>query len=317
MSKQLPATQSRQLPTTGSAGLPMPASLDEVYKLGNLLHASGMFPDIKSQAAVAVRIMVGMEMGLSPLAAMDAIYISKGGKLGVHAKALAMQIKRSGVYDYDVLEHDDTICTLQFTKHGKPIGKPLTWTMERAKTAEILSGPTGHMWKKYPRNMLFAACIRDGARFYCMDIFAGAPQVVDDPDHVVDVELGERRAENARINQTAQEYADDRAAETGEETKIKLEDRLQAEIDEGSPERAESAQQELEMWQDVKAPDPTALMKAGAANGWKPPQLNRYIYDTYELQPGEIKSNMTQEQFDEALAYVGSNPPPAKAASKE
>jgi hypothetical protein len=82
---------------------------------------------------------------------------------------MACVIKRSGRYDYRIVEHDNDHCKLEFTKDGKPIGES-SFTMGDAQKADLHKGDN---WRHYPRNMLFARALSNGANWYCPELFGG------------------------------------------------------------------------------------------------------------------------------------------------
>jgi len=150
-----------------SQGQMDPMSIAKVFR------ASGMFPDIQSEAAAATKIIIGRGLGLTDYDAMSGLHIIKG-KAVLAANLMAAAIKRSGKYDYRVVEHTDAVCTIEFYGGGKPIGST-SFSMEDAKRA----GLGGDNWRKYARAMLFARCISMGYRTHCPDALGGAPVYVE------------------------------------------------------------------------------------------------------------------------------------------
>ena len=154
-------------------------SLAEPMSLGDIFVQSGMFPDIKSQAQAVVKILAGRELGLAPLESMTNIYIVNG-KVALQAKIIGSLIKKSGKYDYMIEEHTDEKCTIIFYElqlptsenrklESKEIGKSTFTTADAAKAGIINKA----VWKAYPRNMLFARALSNGARWYTADVFCG------------------------------------------------------------------------------------------------------------------------------------------------
>lgn len=153
------------------------AGLD-VQTLGRVLVQSGYFQDTKMSQAI-VKVLAGQEIGLGPIAAMQGVYLVKG-RVSYSANVIASSIQRSGRYRYRVQKLDRSVCTLQFYERwsgGKwePVGES-TFTLDDAKQAGLLNGT----YTQYPRNMLFARALTNGARWYCPDVFNGV--VVYTPD---------------------------------------------------------------------------------------------------------------------------------------
>ena len=148
------------------------AQLDPMT-IAKVFRASGMFPDIQSEAAAATKIIIGRGLGLSDYDAMSGLHIIKG-KAVLAANLMAAAIKRSGKYDYRVTEHTDAVCTIDFYGGGVKIGST-SFSIEDAKRA----GLGGDNWKKYARAMLFARCISMGYRTHCPDALGAAPVYVE------------------------------------------------------------------------------------------------------------------------------------------
>lgn len=143
--------------------------------LGKVLSQSGYFSDAKQAAQAAVKVMAGEELGLGPVASMTGIHMVQG-KVTVGANAQAALLRRHPDYDYQVKEHTDQVCVIDFIYKGKPAGTS-SFSMEDAQKAGLTSNPT---WKKFPRNMLFARAMSNGIKWYAPDVSAGAPLYTPD-----------------------------------------------------------------------------------------------------------------------------------------
>ncbi len=144
--------------------------LAETMSLGDIFIKSGMFPDMKSQAQALVKILAGRELGLSPLESMTNIYIVNG-KVALQAKVISALIKKSEKYNYHIDKLDNEECTITFFQRNgqiKEVGKS-TFTIKDAAKAGIVNKDS---WKSYPKNMLFARALSNGARFYCPDVYS-------------------------------------------------------------------------------------------------------------------------------------------------
>lgn len=157
---------SAELATIKQHGIP--ASLEEAMQYAKLFAESGMFPDVKSMAQCAVKILAGRELGIPAFAAMSGIHIING-KTTLSANLMATLIKRSSRYNFRVVEQTDKVCTIRFTEKGDECGIS-SFSMQDAQTAGLLGNPS---WKKYPRNMLFARALSNGARWFSSDVFGG------------------------------------------------------------------------------------------------------------------------------------------------
>tara|TARA_R100000654_G_scaffold41242_2_gene67363 strand:+ start:359 stop:1264 length:906 start_codon:yes stop_codon:yes gene_type:complete len=145
-----------------------PMSVAEVFTKG------GMFPDNKSVAECATKLIVGQGLNLTPWESMCGLHMING-KPVLGANLMAAAIKRSGKYDYRATSTNER-CDIDFldTRTNEVIGTT-TWTLADAKRA----GLTNQNWKKYPKAMLFARCISAGYREHCPDALGAAPVYVE------------------------------------------------------------------------------------------------------------------------------------------
>ena len=166
----------------------------EDYKaLAKDMFASGFFQHIKNPQQALVTIIAGHEFGMGPFEAMNSIYIIQG-RPAFYANKYADMVMRSGKYRYEVLDHTNERCEIQFFRLGldgrtwEKAGKPSVFTMEDAKTAEL--DKRNPNWRLYPKNMLFARALSNGARWNCPDAFQGA-YTVEEMGAIVEYEKDE------------------------------------------------------------------------------------------------------------------------------
>jgi hypothetical protein len=142
-------------------------TLTDIVTLSEILAQSGFFSDSRSPAQCVAKILAGKELGFGAIAAMTGVYIVKG-RVTLSANLIAAAIKRHGRYDYRVKRLDNQACEIEFRDGDEPIGSS-TFTLADAKAA----GLGGDNWNRYPRNMLFARALSNGAKWYCPDVFGG------------------------------------------------------------------------------------------------------------------------------------------------
>ena len=140
---------------------------EETEKVAAAMVKSGYFQDSRDVSQAIVKILAGREMGFGAFASMTGVYIIQG-RPSVGANLMASAVKRSGRYDYRVLEMTDQACEIQYLQAGKEIGRS-RFTIEDARKAQTKN------LDKFPRNMLFARAMSNGVRWYCPDVFDGAP----------------------------------------------------------------------------------------------------------------------------------------------
>jgi hypothetical protein len=162
----------------------------ETLKIAEVFVKSGFFKDSVKVSQAAVKIMAGHEYGFGPFASMNGIYIVKE-KAALSANLMATAIKRSGKYNYRIVEHTDQKCAIDFYERGKLLGRS-EFSRDDAKRAG-----TQNM-EKFPKNMLFARALSNGAKWHCPDAFGGAPVYAPD-------ELGMTQREDGSFEEPAEE----------------------------------------------------------------------------------------------------------------
>lgn len=152
--------------------------------LGNVLAKSGYFTDARDAAQAIVKVLAGREMGFGPIASMTGIYIVKG-KPSMGANLIAAAVKRSGKYDYRVKVHTAEECSIEF--YERTDGKRELIGVSTFTKADAAKAGTQNI-DKFPRNMLFARAMSNGAKWYCADVFGGPIYTPDELGADVDEE---------------------------------------------------------------------------------------------------------------------------------
>ncbi len=147
--------------------------LKEPTALGEVFANSGLFSDIKKASQAVVKIMAGKELGLTPFQSMSSIYIVNG-RLALTSNAMSSLIKKSKRYDYVVTKLDETECSIDFFDLSNKDEKVKIGTsIFNLKDAAKCGLANKETFKAYPKNMLFARALTNGARFHCPDAICG------------------------------------------------------------------------------------------------------------------------------------------------
>jgi hypothetical protein len=145
---------------------------DRLWLQAQRLHASRLFKTQSAEHAYAV-VCIGAELGIGATTALANVSIIQG-KPAFGAALVGALLRRSGRYSYRVREHDDSRARIDFLEREgdrwEVIGTS-TFTLEDAQRAGLTVSPT---WKRFPRNLLLARALTNGARWYCPDVLAGA-----------------------------------------------------------------------------------------------------------------------------------------------
>lgn len=154
-------------------------NVDDALRLGEIFVRSGFFDDSKAVSQAVVKVLYGVELGLTPIVAMNSIEVVEG-KCAPGAALTASKIEQHPLYDYVVEERTSTACTVAFYRREdrRPDGAwqlrgRVTWDTDTATRAGLMPGHPRSPWAKYPQAMLYARAITEGARAYCPDLFHG------------------------------------------------------------------------------------------------------------------------------------------------
>ena len=154
-----------------------------LHRIASDLHKSRLFKTGSVEQALAV-ILMGRELGIGPTTALSNIVIA-AGKPTLGAALVGALIQKSGKYGYTVTEMSDTSVSVEFFEklanyNGQGVRNlgTSTFTLQDAQRARLAQSQT---WQQYPRNLLLARAITNGARWYCPEVFGGA---IYDPDEL-------------------------------------------------------------------------------------------------------------------------------------
>lgn len=139
--------------------------VDALSRVSKAMVQSGYFQDARDVAQAFVKIQAGAELGLPPVASMTGIHIVKGRPV-MGANLIATLIKNDPRYNYRVLEMTDAVCRIEFFEDGQACG------ISEFTAADAQRAGTQNM-NKFPKNMLFARAISNGAKWYTPGIFGG------------------------------------------------------------------------------------------------------------------------------------------------
>ena len=263
-------------------------SIQDLQVMAGFVSASGLFAGT-NEAQLAVQLMAGLEAGFSPFASITGVFVING-KPGFGSNMLAQAIKRSGRYDYRVVQKNLDGCKINIIdlKSGEVIGTE-EFSREMAERARLWGnrGP----WTSYPEAMLFARCISSAVRTHCPDVLGGhiayTPEelggdrvgTIDEHGMVTEVKVQEESNPVVAVNPQGSEVVQDVAQ--------KLATALDAEVVpmnptsvvlDPDPEVPITIEQKAEAWNKLKAePD--------VKNAF----LQRYYPNQTSLGPNDLK----------------------------
>lgn len=164
--------------TDGHTGFEL-GTFQEVVSFAEVMHQSGLFPDVKSAAQGVVKIMAGKELNIGPMTSLTKINVVEG-KVSLSGDLIASIIKANPDWDYKVMEFSATMCRIRFSHRGEPQEPDITYSWEDATKAKL----TGKFnYQQHPRNMLFFRAIALGAKLHCPHLLGSTSDVEESPTY--------------------------------------------------------------------------------------------------------------------------------------
>lgn len=120
-------------------------------------------------------IMLGDELGLSPLSALRSIY-TIGGTPALYARSMVALVQSHG-HEVWTVEESDSKVTVAGKRRGSTKVEQSTWTVDRAKKAGYTSNPK---YVSAPADMLYARAASTVCRRIAADVLAGCPTSVEE-----------------------------------------------------------------------------------------------------------------------------------------
>lgn len=183
--RTLPIPQPKPPLVAGGRALPIiPSDIDQVWRLATIIAESGMAPkDFKTQAQITVAIMHGLEIGLSPLQALQRIAIING-RPAVWGDAVIGLVEARNAAEYIVeeikMEGGEQVAYCRTKRKGRPNEVVRKFSVSQAKRARLwderpvvrryrnnqpVDLPNDSPWYRFPERMLQmrarGLCIRD------------------------------------------------------------------------------------------------------------------------------------------------------------
>lgn len=143
--------------TAGARPKPIvPTDMDQVWRFAQIVAKSGIAPkDMQKPETITVAIMHGLEVGLTPLMALQRIAVING-RPSIWGDAAIGLVRASGLCEYVqemvIGDGDNMVATCRAKRKGEKDPIERTFSVADAKKASLW-GKTGP-WQQYPKRML-------------------------------------------------------------------------------------------------------------------------------------------------------------------
>jgi len=150
----------------------IPRSITELTTLAELLAKSDLLPKaLRGKVPdVAMTILAGQEMGLTPMAALRNFHVIEGKPVMSADGMVALALGSGKAAYFKRVEGGDDRVTYETLRVGDDKPKRCTWTKQMAKDAGLT---TKDNWRLFPRAMLAARAKAELARDVYPDVLAG------------------------------------------------------------------------------------------------------------------------------------------------
>jgi len=171
---------------TATTPLPTAEELTVCTAIANAMVKGGVqLPkDARSADAVLIKMLIGREHGLPPMAALTEIDLIEG-KACLNARTKVAIVRRRGLGNIELVESTNPTATVTVTRADWPPDRQerVTWTIEDANKAQLL---TKTNWRRYPRAMLAARAESEACTKYFQEVFLGLPHTADELGYETD-----------------------------------------------------------------------------------------------------------------------------------
>lgn len=174
MNEQAIELRKTQLTTVDPRTAVAARNLDDVKQLASAVAKAGLY-GVKSAEEAMIRMVVGMELGLSPLQSIRGVFcINTGGKTqpGLYADLMVGVCKQhTETCEYfRMIESTAQKATFETKRVGEPKPVTMSFTIEEARQAGLAGKD---VWKSYPPAMLRARASSALARTVYPDLLNG------------------------------------------------------------------------------------------------------------------------------------------------
>jgi hypothetical protein len=176
-------------------------SLADAIQIGKILAASRFFKDATNEQQAVAKILRGWELGIPPVAALENISVIDG-RTTLSAHLIAAKVAESSRYRLFIVNHTHEECVVRFEQKVDGNWEYLgvsEFTIDDARRASLLHKKN---WQTYPKAMLYARAVVQGARWYCSSVFMGSIYI---PEELEATTIEARQVEEIPVMQSNSE----------------------------------------------------------------------------------------------------------------
>jgi len=153
-------------------------SFEAIGQMASKFAASRIYGNVTPEQAFVI-LQAGLDLGISPSAAMGGIHVIQG-KATMSGQLMLALVQKAG-HRFEVLESTEKQAHVRITRTNG-VTHEATFNLEDAKRAGLLGKDT---WSKWPRQMVLNRAISECARYCCPEALSGIVYTPEDFDAVV------------------------------------------------------------------------------------------------------------------------------------
>jgi hypothetical protein len=185
-------------------------SAEAAHKLAEVLCRTSFCPEQfrEKPGECTAAILAGGEVGLSPMASMQAFDIIQG-RAAARAITLRAVVQSFG-HEVELVESTSARCRMRGRRRGAEAWQEITWTIERARNLGLTNKAN---WKNQPTAMLLARATGEIARLVAADAILGIGYAAEELEDMVAEKpaTGPRKVQRQKVEPKAIPQATDTA----------------------------------------------------------------------------------------------------------
>jgi hypothetical protein len=159
-------------------------SLEQVWRIGELLHQSKLVPQsFKNPQQIVVALIRAIELGLPPLQALEGMSVINN-RVGIMGDLALAMVERSGLLKHKHVEYsgegEGLVCKVTLQRKGRE-AQVYSFSVAEARSAGIYERSS--VWRGYPNRMTYYRALGFGLRDEFSDVLKGVKTVEELADY--------------------------------------------------------------------------------------------------------------------------------------
>lgn len=150
-----------------------PQTMNDAVRVAQMLHKSRLFGQFKNPESVMAILLRGRELGIGATTALSSFHVIKD-RPTMHASLIVGLVLQSGLAEYfDLVESTDEKATWATKRKTGKREVVMTFTVEDATNAKLMTNDSNSNWNKYRKTMLRWRAATELSRAVYPDVTTG------------------------------------------------------------------------------------------------------------------------------------------------